>query len=220
MSTYVLVPGACHGGWCFASLTTPLRRLGHDVHPITLTGLAANQSAAGVNLETHIADVLGLLSDEQIEDAVLVGHSYGGVVITGVADRAPDRVRSLVYLDAFVPADGESCWTLTNDEQRAWYTSVDETGFGTRPLPFFDPRAKPHPLATLLQPIRLTGTLDRFARRDYVYAERWAGESPFTPTLERLRDDPQWNVHTLDGGHNLMRDVPADVLKILQAATG
>jgi pimeloyl-ACP methyl ester carboxylesterase len=213
VTTFVLVPGMCHGGWCFADLTEGLR--GHRVYPLTLTGLDERQPRGGVNLETHIRDVTGLLEADDVRDAVLVGHSYGGMVITGVADRMPSRVDSLVYLDAVVPSDGDSCWRLVTDRERQWYADVDETGFGTRPLPFFDPRATPHPIASLLQPLRLTGGLSRIRRRTYVYAAGWADESPFTVFHERFRDDPEWTVHALDGGHNLMRDAPADLLRIL-----
>lgn len=217
MATFVLVPGACHGGWWFEPLAEQLRQHGHRAFPLTLTGLGERDHllSAGVNLETHIQDVLNMLAAEQIEDAVLVGHSYGGMVITGVADRAPERVDSLVYLDAFVPEDGDSCWTLTSDEQRAWYLEVGETGYSVPPLPFFDPRATAHPLASLLQRIRLTGDLRRFRRRDYVYATVWDGESPFAPTYERLRNDPLWTVRALDSRHNFLRESADEVLKIL-----
>jgi pimeloyl-ACP methyl ester carboxylesterase len=217
MTTYVLVPGACHGAWCFDDLAAALRARGHRVLAITLTGIAerAHLVHAGVNLETHIADVLAELAVNDVGGAVLVGHSYGGMVITGVADRVSRQVDSLVYLDAFVPRDGESCWTLTTDEQRAWYADVDASGYGVPPLPFFDPRATAHPLASLMQPIRLTGDLSRFRRRDYVYATKWEGESPFAATFERVQRDPSWTTHVLDGAHNLMRDNPDDLLKIL-----
>lgn len=212
-TTYVLVPGACHGSWCFDDLANGLRAHNYPVHALTLAGLGPNDSAAGINLSTHIDQVAEVVAD--IEDVVLVGHSYGGMVITGVADKLPDHVSSLVYLDAFVPEDGDSCWHLTNDDQRAWYVAVDETGFGTPPLPFFDERAKPHPLACFLQPIRLTGSLSRFRKRDYVYATRWGNlESPFTPTYNRLQNDPEWTVHTPDAAHNLMRDIPEELVKI------
>jgi pimeloyl-ACP methyl ester carboxylesterase len=217
MTTYVLVPGACHGAWCFDDLVEGLRAQGHRVLALTLSGIAerAHLVHAGVNLETHIADVLAEMAVNDVSGAVLVGHSYGGMVITAVADRVPQQVDSLVYLDAFVPRDGESCWTLTTDEQRAWYAAVDDTGYGVPPLPFFDSRATAHPLATLMQPIRLTGDLSRFRRRDYVYATKWDGESPFAATFDRIRQDPTWRTHVLDGAHNLMRDCPTDLLRIL-----
>lgn len=221
MSTYVLVPGACHGGWCFDDLTAALRVDGNRVFALTLTGLAerAHLMHAGVNLDTHIADVVAEFEAQRITDAVLVGHSYGGMVITAVADRLPDRVRALVYLDVFAPRDGESCWTLTNEEQRHWYIGVDATGYGVPPLPFFDERATAHPLASLLQPVRL-GCEPQGIRRVFVYAQQWPTESPFAPTYERLRTDPAWTTYSLDGAHNLMRDNPDDLLRILTAAAG
>jgi pimeloyl-ACP methyl ester carboxylesterase len=220
MTTYVLIPGACHGAWCFDDLADALRTRGHRVHALTLTGIAerAHLLHGGVNLETHIVDVVAELKTHDVSDAVLVGHSYGGMVITGVADRVPERVAALVYLDALVPHDGESCWHLVNDEERQWYLDVDETGYGVSPMPFFDSRATAHPLASFLQRIKLTGDLYRFRRRDFVYALKWPGESPMKPSYERVKDDPNWNVHELDGAHNLMRDTPDDLVRILLAA--
>lgn len=218
MSTYVLIPGACHGAWCFDDLAAALRKGGHRVLAYTLTGVAerAHLAHAGVNLDTHIADVVNAVKVDTDDDRlVLVGHSYGGMVITGVADRIPQRVDALVYLDALVPHDGESCWHLVNDEERNWYLDVDDTGYGVPPLPFFDDRASAHPLASFLQRIRLTGDLSGFRRRHFVYALRWPGDSPLRPSYERVRDDPSWNVHELDGGHNLMRDNPDDLVRIL-----
>lgn len=217
MATFVLVPGACHGGWCFTPLAERLREHGHSAYPLTLTGLGERRHllSSAVNLDTHIQDVINVLEYEQLEDVVLVGHSYAGMVITGVADRVPERVDSLVYLDAFVPSDADSCWTLTTDEQRHWYLQASQTGYGVPPLPHFDPRATPHPLATLLQRIKLTADLSRFRRRDYVYAKLWDGPSPFATTYQRLRDDPQWRVHALDSRHNVMRDAPDELVKIL-----
>ena len=219
MSTYVLIPGMCHGGWCFDELTGALRADGHRVLPVTLTGLSerAHLLGAGVTLATHVRDVLALLEAEAGDDVVLAGHSYGGMVVSAAADRVPGRIRGLVYLDAFVPRDGESCWSLTTDEQRAWYLGVDDSGAAVPPLPFFDPRATAHPLATLLQRVRLTGPGPR-CPRTYVYATRWPGDSPFTPTYERLRTDPDWTVHALDSAHNLMRDAPERLHEILLAA--
>ncbi|SCX33224.1 alpha/beta fold hydrolase [Mycolicibacterium fluoranthenivorans] len=217
MTTFVLIPGACHGGWCFDDLAGALREQGHRVLTPTLTGVAerAHLLHAGVNLETHISDVLAELTAHRVSDAVLVGHSYGGMVITAVADRAAAQIDSLVFLDAFVPRDGESCWTLTNDEQHQWYTAVDASGYGVPPLPFFDERATAHPLASLMQPVRLEGDLSGFRRREFVYAQRWPTESPFAPTFERLRADPTWRTHSLDGAHNLMRDSHDDLVRIL-----
>lgn len=105
MTTFVLVPGACHGGWYYDELAARLRTHGHRALTVTLTGVAerAHLAHACVNLETHIADLLAELDANRVTDAVLVGHSYGGMVITAAADRAAAHVDSLVYLDAFVP---------------------------------------------------------------------------------------------------------------------
>lgn len=219
MTTYVLIPGMCHGAWCFDDLAENLRVAGHRVLALTLTGVAerAHLMAGGVNLDTHITDVLAAIdADAGDDDAlVLVGHSYGGAVITGVADRIPHRVDALVFLDALVLHDGESCWDMVNDEERQWYVKVDGTGFGVPPMPFFDERATAHPLATVLQPLRLTGDLGRFRKRVFVYAQDWPGDSPLQPSYDRVRDDPTWTCHELDGKHNLMRDNPDDLLRIL-----
>lgn len=220
--TYVLIPGACHGAWCFDELAATLRAAGHRVLAYTLTGVSerAHLADRGVNLETHIDDVVAALAVDAADDPlVLVGHSYGGMVITGVVDRlgAPERVVAAVYLDAFVPRDGESCWMLTNDEQRQWYSEVDASGFGVPAMPFFDARASAHPLASLMQRITLRAVLSAIGERIYVFAAGWEG-SPFAPTHRRLADDTEWTTHALAGGHNLMRDCPDDLLDIIGAA--
>lgn len=217
MANFVLIPGMCHGGWCFEEVTEGLRAHGHTVHPLTLTGLSerSHLGPGAVNLETHVRDVTGVLEAENIRDAVLVGHSYGGMVITGAADRAPGHVASLVYVDAMVPGHGDSCWNLVTDQERRWYMDVVDSGYAVRPLPFFDARATPHPLASLLQPLQMAGDLAHIRRKVYVYAAGWDGPSPFTSVYERLREEPGWTAHALAGGHNLMRDAPQDLLKTL-----
>lgn len=217
MSTYVLVPGACHGAWWYDGLDDDLRVRGHRVFAVTPAGVGerAHLRHSGINLDTHIDEVVALLDIHRSEPAVLVGHSYGGMVITGVADRIPEKVDALVYLDAFVPADGDSVWTLTTDGFRHWISGVDETGHGVPPLPFSDERATAHPMAAMMQPIRLSGGGSGIRRRDYVIANGWDGPSPFAPIYEPLRHDPNWVTHELDGNHNLMRDNPDDLLRIL-----
>jgi len=223
MTTFVLVPGMCHGGWCFDDLAEALRAHGHRVLPVTLTGVAerAHLLTGGVNLDTHIADVVAVVETAGgNEPLILVGHSYGGMVITGVADRIPDRVDSVVYLDAVVPRDGESCWDLVNDAERQWYVDADATGLGVPPLPFFDPRATAHPRASVLQRLPSSGGVDRLRRRVYVYALGWPGESPMRRSYDRVRKDPRWTCHALDGQHNLMRDNPDDLVRILIEVAG
>jgi len=110
VATYVLVHGGGHGGWCYQKVARRLRAAGHEVYAPTLTGCGerANSLTADVDLVTHITDVVELLRYEDLRDVILVGHSYGGMVITGAADRANDRIAKLVYLDAANPKNGES----------------------------------------------------------------------------------------------------------------
>lgn len=110
MATYVLVHGGGHGGWCYTKVSEILRGAGHTVHAPTLTGLAERSHLLrpGIDLDTHITDVVNVLFYEDLRDVILVGHSYGGMVITGVADRAVDRIGKLVYLDAANPVNHQS----------------------------------------------------------------------------------------------------------------
>ncbi|WP_019926036.1 alpha/beta fold hydrolase [Nocardia sp. BMG111209] len=110
MATFVLVHGGGHGGWCYQKVARRLRRAGHEVHTPTLSGLAerSHLNLAGIGLETHLQDVASLLHYEDLEEVILVGHSYGGMVITGAADKVSDRVGRLVYLDAANPVNGQS----------------------------------------------------------------------------------------------------------------
>ena len=110
MATYVLVHGGGHGGWCYQRVARLLRAAGHEVYTPTLTGLGERSHllSADVDLDMHITDVTAVLHYEDLRDVILVGHSYGGMVITGVADRASDRVGRLVYLDAANPVNGQS----------------------------------------------------------------------------------------------------------------
>ena len=110
MATYVLVHGGGHGGWCYQRVARLLRAAGHEVHAPTLTGLGERSHllSAAVDLDLHIDDVVAVLHFEDLRDVILVGHSYGGMVITGVADRAADRIGRIVYLDAATPVNGQS----------------------------------------------------------------------------------------------------------------
>ncbi|MEU6586610.1 alpha/beta hydrolase [Nocardia sp. NPDC046763] len=217
MANFVLVPGACHGGWWFEPLAHRLREHGHTAYAVTLTGVGdrAHLLASSVNLDTHIQDVVGVLVSEQLEDVVLCGHSYAGMVVSAVADRCPERIDSLVYVDAFVPANGDSAWNLTTEDQRRWYIAgAGADGIGVQPMSFFDPRATPHPLASLIQQVRINDSTRRYRRRDYIYAAEFR-DSPFTPTYDRLRDDPTWNVHALASGHNVMNGSIDELTRIL-----
>ncbi|MFT4085161.1 MAG: alpha/beta hydrolase family protein [Nocardioides sp.] len=223
MTTFILVPGAWHGSWCFEAVAPLLERAGHTVHALTLTGLGPEDDGATVasaNLDTHARDVLSLMDRARIGGATLVGHSYAGMVISAAADRAGGRIARLVHLDAYVPRDGESCWSLTTEAYRkAFIEGAAETGYAVRP-PFRaphggDPRRRAHPLASLIQSIRLTGAVDRVPRRDFVYCSGWEDDTPFAGLRARLHADPGWRVHDLPTAHNAMREAPGAVADLL-----
>ena len=176
MATFVLVPAAWCGGWCWNKVAPLLRAAGHDVYAPTLTGLGERVHLAhpGIDLDTHVTDVVNVLVFEDLTDVTLVGWSYGGMVVTGVADRAPERLAQLVYLDSVVPEDGQSLYDAAEDDgsMRAAYqeriAAAGTPGF----LPFraeglearvpdeadrawMLARIVPHPIATFEQPIRL-----------------------------------------------------------------
>ncbi len=222
MATFVLIPGGWHGGWYFQSLARQLRRAGHEAYPLTLTGLGERSHllTSSVNLDTHIQDVIQVLESEQIENAVLCGHSYGGMVVSGAADRMPERMGTLVYCDAYVPEDGDSCWSLAGDAFRDLFIQeATVSGYVVTAPSRLDRRATAHPLGSFLQAIRLTGALNRIQRRHFVYLSGW-DQTPFASVYERLRQDPTWSVHTLPVGHNVMSEAPDRLLEILlDAAT-
>lgn len=216
MTTYVLIPGGWHGGWYFQNFADALRARGHRAYAITLTGVGDRRHLLGadVNLDTHVKDVVRLLEMENLSEVVLLGHSYAGMVVSGVVDSAPDRVAAAIYADAYVPDDGQSCFGLSNDVHRSIFLENTATdGFSVQPPPrLVDPRVTPHPLATLLQGLRLTKPPAR-VKRGYIYLSGWP-ETPFTSTYERLRQTPEWQTFTLPVGHNVMTAAFDETLEI------
>lgn len=222
MATFILVPGAWKGSWAFEAVIPLLERAGHTVHALTLTGLRPDDdeaSVASANLDTHADDVLRLLDRAHVADATLVGHSYGGMVTAAAADRAGGRITRLVQLDAYVPRDGESCWSATNEHFREVFaTGAAATGYAVRPPEGGDPRRRPHPLASFLQTIRLTGALARIPRREFVYCSGWEDQTPFAGLRTRLLADPGWQVHDLPTRHDAMHEAPEAVAALLLGA--
>jgi pimeloyl-ACP methyl ester carboxylesterase len=147
---------------------------------------------------------------------VLVGHSYGGMVITAVADRHPERVGALVYLDADVPDDEESCWSLAPPEIRdSLIQGAAENGLTLAPLPFFDERARPHPLATVVQAVRLTGAWKQIPVKVFVAALDTPGGLQAPASMAKVRDDPDWRYEEWHTSHNVLRDGPTAVVNLL-----
>jgi len=235
MAIYVLVHGAWHGGWCWHAVARSLRAAGHEVHAPSLTGLGDRRHLAvpGIDLDTHVMDVLNLLEMEDLTEVILVGHSYGGMVVTGVADRADPRIRGLVYLDAFVPEDGRTLLDYVVPERAAgmaeegqrtgWVSPPPMSLWGLREqelLDFVGPREVRQPFATLTSRITLTNQ-DAVARlpRTFVYCS-----SPATGTFDqfagRYRGAPGWRFHVLKTGHDAMMLVPNEVTAILLQEAG
>lgn len=217
MANVVIVPGGWHGGCELTPFARRLRALGHEVFTPTLTGLGerAHLMPARPNLETHIVDVASVLEFEGLSNVVLCGHSYAGMVITGVADRLPERVAALVYLDAFVPEDGDSWWHLVNDHFRAIaLDGLGEDGHGVRPPAHMDPHCRPHPMASFVQRIRLTGRWKDVREKLFVFATGWS-ESPFPATVARLRGRADWRIEELPTRHDVIAAAPDRFLAIL-----
>ena len=218
MTDIVLVPGSHHGGWFYDPVLPALRAAGHRVIPVTLTGLGERRHLArsGVNLDTHVEDLVQVFDNQGVSDAVLVGHSYGGMVITAATDRLMDRVRALTYLDAMVPADGQSLWDLLPEGFRHAFTSQSKDGLTTDPAPAMDRRASPHPLGTVFQPVRLRAGPDRI-RRSFLLASGWEG-SPFPSIYAALPSG--WRREQVATGHDLVAEAPKVVSDFILRAAG
>lgn len=236
MTTFVLVHGAWHGGWCWRDVADRLRADGHLVYTPTLTGLAdrSHLLTRETGLETHILDIVNLLDWEELDDVVLCGHSYGGMVVTGAADRAAGRLRALVYLDAFVPADGQCLHDMAPPERvAAFERSAAERGDGWKvpPLPAsawlddpaqqarVEPKVTPHPLRCLTDRIELSGAWEAVGRRMHILAAA-NDPSPFHAIHERVAAEAGWLCRRIDGPHDLMISHPDETAALLLEAAG
>jgi len=183
--------------------------------PITLSGLG-DAPAPAANLDTHIGDVVDAIKS-QGDGLVIVGQSYGGMVVSGVADATPSQIGALVYVDAYVPDPGDSAWSLTSPYFREVFAEgARSDGLNCAPPPGLDPRARPHPIGTFLQSIRLTGRWREAPCKTYVGAFGWEG-SPFLDLHARLSRDPEWSTYSLDCPHNVARFQPETLAEILLA---
>jgi pimeloyl-ACP methyl ester carboxylesterase len=236
MATFVLVHGAWGGAWSWNRFVVPLlRRAGHDVFPVTLIGLGDRTHLAhpDVDLETHIQDVVNVLFYEDLRDVVLVGHSYGGNVITGVADRCPERLRQLVYLDAATPSAGQAPADSSPGRREAHERRAREGDDGWKIPPgppppdqpaeiteWGRPRRTGQPVKTLTQPLTLTRG-ETTLPRAYVYCT--VGKEPGGPQArraERVKADPRWTYRELHTGHNLHYTAPEETVRLLTELAG
>jgi pimeloyl-ACP methyl ester carboxylesterase len=198
-ATFVLVHGAWHGGWCWQRVSDRLTAQGHRVFAPTLTGVCerSHLGSPSVDLSTQIRDVVNEIRWKDLENVVLVGHSYGGMVISGVAEQVASKIASIVYLDAFpFTAPIPAARFAVNEADRAWV----------------DSKMTPQSTACFTEKIKLTGAYQRIARKAYVRAKNFAG---FATTFERIRSDDSWNTWVVDCGHDIMIDKPDELTSIL-----
>ncbi|MFE0017668.1 alpha/beta fold hydrolase [Mesorhizobium sp. NPDC059054] len=215
MATFILIAGGWQGGWVYQKVAELLTAHGHKALPITLSGLG-DVPAPTANLETHIGEVAAIVKGQR-DDLVLVGQSYGGMVVSGAADAEPSQIKALVYVDAYVPDTDDSVWSLTTPRFRDMFIAGAKTdGLNCMPPPKMDPRCRPQPMGTFLQAVTLSGRWREVPRKTFVGAHGWDG-SPFLDLYRRLSGDPEWSTFSLDCGHNVARLQPEALTEILLA---
>jgi pimeloyl-ACP methyl ester carboxylesterase len=238
MGRFVLVHGSWIGGWAFADVARGLRARGHDVYPVTLTGLGERSHLARseVDLDTHIDDVVNLLKYEDLHDAVLVGHSYAGIVVSGVADRAGQRLATLAFLDTAPATGGQRHIDFyPPDATTMMREQVQQQGDGWRlPFPGFErlgpppmlaglgadaralleARAVPQPFGTYTQPLRLTGKGGDRHRQVLIACNGFREIAAAQPGIAAFLT-PAWQRHDLPTGHWPMLSAPEPLAEIL-----
>ena len=239
LHTFVLVHGAWHGGWCWRRVADILRAHGHRVFTPSLTGLGdrAHLFSKDISLQTHVEDILSLVDAEELNDFVLVGHSYGGFIVSGVADTLRERVSHYVYLDGSVPPDmstGASfSWAGFNppDAREARLKSVREQGNGVA-LPAPPPSAfavtEPSDAAWLLRHLlpmpvgTYTGTFtfkrsgSNGLKRTYIASTK-PPYALLAATRDRIKGDNTWSFKTIEAGHDSMVTAPGELASLLIA---
>jgi pimeloyl-ACP methyl ester carboxylesterase len=229
MTTFVLVHGAWHGAWCWNRLSKLLSAKQHTVIAPTLTGVGERSHllAPEINLETHVLDVVNVMKWQQLRDVVLVGHSSGGFVISGVAERMTKSIASLVMLDAFVPADGQSVADKIPSPLRDAILRAASDGATSFPpvaaamfnvnesdRAWVDAYCTPHPMQCFLQKIALSGARDQITKKAYIRASNY-DNTAFDAELSEARQNG-WKTFHIDAGHDVMIDAPAQLADVLE----
>jgi pimeloyl-ACP methyl ester carboxylesterase len=205
----MIVHGAWGGGWAFKETENLLRESGFEVYRPTLTGQGekAHLAMEKTGLNTHIQDIVGVLQFEDLHDVILVGHSYGGIVVTGAADREAERIKQLIYLDALIPENGESWQQLSTEQGRAWLEGTIQ-GHGLVP-PWVGPdqappKDVPHPLLAYTEPIQLNNEAAREIPASFILTVE-DPDHPESDEFARFADRARergWPVHQLESDHN------------------
>lgn len=219
--TFLFVHGAWGGGWEYKKIDSLLTAQGHKVYHPTMTGLGERVHLANpdINLTTHINDIVNVFRFDDLHDVILVGHSYGGMVISGVAEQVPDRIKQLIYLDAFVPNNGESLFMTMGPNGDAMTKPHTKDGFvnyffgPTKPTP---PTDVPQPLKTFTEPLPINNPAVPKIPTSYILMTQnndvqKAGFAPFAARAKQRG----WQILTLEGGHYAMRDQPANLVNVL-----
>lgn len=232
MATFLFVHGAFHGGWCFDQLRPLLAAEGHHVITPTLSGLGERRHLAqlgSINLETHITDIVNIIEWSNLDEVVLCGHSSGGMVITGVADRVPDRISTLCYFDAQLPENGDSAISLfpailpsiaasSGPLGGAMAAPVPSAAFGVgaEHQSWVDSRLTPTPLACFTQQISLSGAYKSVRERVLVYNQTpIAIPMPIREWYAPFRNVSGYHVYGIEGGHDFMITNPSGLADIL-----
>jgi pimeloyl-ACP methyl ester carboxylesterase len=230
--TFVLVHGAWHGGWCWRRVCDLLQDGGHKVFAPTLTGLGerSHLMSKDINLDTHIADIVNLMRWEDLDRVCLVAHSYGGWPVSGALEQVLDRVASVVYLDAFLPEDGQKNLDLASEFSRKGMLEAIARGeVCSSPPPaqtfhvnekdraWVDAKLTAQPVGVALQPIKLTGAREKVPTKIYIRAPLYPQPS-FDRFFAMKKADPSWRCYEVDGGHDVMIDRPEWLVEILLKA--
>jgi pimeloyl-ACP methyl ester carboxylesterase len=226
MATFVVAHGAWSAGWVWKKMHPLMRAKGHELITPTYTGLGerAHLATSLIGLETHIQDMLMVLQVEDVRDAILIGHSYGGMVATGVADVAADRISKLVYLDAFMPTHGKSVFDMISPEERARRLEGVVDGWKLPPSPpppdtsprdvdWIAPRRTFQPLACFQEPLLLENGEPKMPRT-YIYAQRHNPGDPFRQFADRARKEG-WPVIEMDASHSPHITAPDALAEVL-----
>ncbi|GLQ09545.1 esterase [Devosia yakushimensis] len=221
-TNFVIVHGGWAGGWAWQRVVDRLHDLGHRAFAPTLTGLGERSHLAGVgvDMQTHIADIVNEIVWKDLNDVVLVGHSYGGMVTTGVIERIPERIASVVFVEPFIPGDNQSFSDLVPDwELDGPLTDAPPTSPGDYVSEadrlWVDAKATPQPTATLTQRQRVTGAYRNISKRAFVQATNW---DLFADMARKYEQEEGWTVHRIASGHDIAIDAPDELVAVLVEA--
>ena len=226
MAIYVLVPGGFSGSWQWKrDVTKALWVAGHEVHTPSLTGMGERVHLAhpDINLSTHIQDVVNEITFSDLHEVILVGYSYSGMVITGVADKIPERIAQLVYVDAWVSEDGQAATDLLGPQATSLaMQAVQAYGEGWKLYPNEpdDERLTPQPIKTGLEKLSLRNPAASRLSRVFIYCTlEKNGEDlmlvPMTRTAEKVRNDPHWKYFEIESNHSVVKEHPDKIVDIL-----